>query len=354
MANKTFASADPMLPMNYPGFVFRTLRNDGVKSEALLDGTGLTESHFDDPHFRCALEPVSRLILNAIEQTGDPNLGVRLARRYEPTFAGLPAYAAMNAPRFKDALGVLRRFFFLSFPHIEFTYPGDAVDLAPGEASIRLRPKLAFGDIEYFVCISALVACDGLCKAILRRRRFAIRAETTVRQPDGWAAVAPEAGCAVRFEANENRLVFPESLLLRNLPGTDPINHARLVALCEKFSAETELETTPVSQVISFLKKGRNLSAPMSKAAAALGYSERGLRRQLEQYGTSYRKVVDQVRERHARELLAGSADTIQAIAFELGFDTPSNFTRSFKRWTGTTPTEYREAGKAKAEPGRK
>ena len=102
--------------MNYPGYVFRCLRHDGFDPEALLDGTGLTEDHLSDPYFRCPMQPISRFLLNAIEQTADPHLGVRLARRYEPTFVGLPAYAAMNAPRFSESLGVLGHFFSLSFP----------------------------------------------------------------------------------------------------------------------------------------------------------------------------------------------------------------------------------------------
>ena len=162
MAKKTTGLADPVLAMNYPSFVVRCLRSDGFETEGLLAGTGLREEHFSDPHFRCPLRPVSRLIMNALELTGDQHLGVRLALRYEPTFVGLPAYAAMNAPRFKDALAVLSRFFLLSFPHIELTLLRGLADLAHGEAAIRLRPKLAFGDLEYFVSISALVACDGL------------------------------------------------------------------------------------------------------------------------------------------------------------------------------------------------
>ncbi|NJK33418.1 MAG: AraC family transcriptional regulator [Deltaproteobacteria bacterium] len=32
----------------------------------------------------------------------------------------------------------------------------------------------------------------------------------------------------------------------------------------------------------------------------------------------------------------------IKTIAHTLGFDTPSNFTRSFKHWTGTSPSAFR------------
>ncbi|MEO0754447.1 MAG: helix-turn-helix transcriptional regulator, partial [Pseudomonadota bacterium] len=62
-----------------------------------------------------------------------------------------------------------------------------------------------------------------------------------------------------------------------------------------------------------------------------------------EQTGTSFRRLVRDARERHARKQLMTSDKSIQAIAFELGFDTASNFSRSFKQWTGVTPSAFRE-----------
>ncbi len=43
---------DTALPMNYPGFAFRALRDDGISSAALLMGTGLIETLLVDPSHR--------------------------------------------------------------------------------------------------------------------------------------------------------------------------------------------------------------------------------------------------------------------------------------------------------------
>jgi AraC-like DNA-binding protein len=353
MPIRIFNHEDPVLPMTYPGFVFRVLCAEGYEDHALLAGTGLTKEHFTDPNFRCGFAPLCLLLSNAIEQTGDPHLGVRLARKFEPTFIGLPAYAAMNAERFKDALEVLNRFLFLAFPAIEFSFPDSKAGLQPGEAAIRLRPKFPFSGIEYFAMISALVGCDGVLKAILRKVQVVLRAETTIPEPDGWGSVSNEIDFSICFEAREDRLYFAEAYLDQPLPARDPINHKRLVALCEKFAREAAGGDTAVSQVRAFLDYEPNIRAPLAETAAALGYSERGLRRQLEKSGTSYRKLVDQVRVQRARDLLC-TTHPIQAIAFDLGFETPSNFARSFKRWTGTTPKAFRDSKKAQPDTGQK
>lgn len=349
---KTFALDDPALPMDYPGFVFRTLCSDGYDAEGLLVGTGLTAEHLRDSKFRTGFAPLRQFLLNAIELTGDQHLGIRLARRFEPHYIGLPAYAAMNSASFQDALVLLTRFFFLSFPAIDFSFPDGEAVLEKAEVAVRLRPKFPLGEITYFGTSSALVGCNGLFNAMLRMTQVVSRGEMTLRQPEDWPKIAGDVGFPIQFEASENRLIFPLELLTQPLPGADPINHQRLLELCEKFAADAEYETTLASRILCFLEINGNLGASQAVAAATLGYSERGMRRQLERAGTSYRSLTDQVRERRAKELLTGTARSVQDIAYDLGYEAPSNFARSFKRWTGTSPTEYRDARRIRTQLG--
>jgi AraC-like DNA-binding protein len=354
MVRKSYTPDDPALPMNYPGFVFRTLREDGHPAGTLLAETGLDEPNLGDPHFRCGFGPLRRLFLNAIEQTGDPDLSITLALKFQPTYIGLPAYAAMNAGRFEDGLDVLRRFFFLNFPAFEIRLVKGETGLQDGEAAIRLRSKFPFGDIEYFGFSSVIIAINGLLKAMLRAEQAATRAEMTVRRPKNWPAIKARVGFPVRFEAPENQIIFPEAFLNRRLPGADPINHVRLLGLCEQFAAEMAFVTTPVAQVRAILEGAPTLAGSLSDIAAELGYSERGLRRQLVRSGTSYRKLLDQVREQRARNLLSGSTQPIKVVAGALGFESSSNFARSFKRWTGLTPKAFREQALHQDQAGRK
>jgi len=76
MKTSSLTPTDPALLMHYPGFVFRVLCDEGHTPEALLAGTGLSENALSDPTFRSDLPPIRQLILNAIEQSGDPHLGL--------------------------------------------------------------------------------------------------------------------------------------------------------------------------------------------------------------------------------------------------------------------------------------
>lgn len=71
----------------------------------------------------------------------------------------------------------------------------------------------------------------------------------------------------------------------------------------------------------------------MPTVAADLFLSTRTLRRRLELEGTSFRELVDEVRQ----ALLAGGLSVSQ-IAHRLGYGSGSAFVHAYERWRGVTP----------------
>ncbi len=77
-------------------------------------------------------------------------------------------------------------------------------------------------------------------------------------------------------------------------------------------------------------------------AADLAGLSVRTLTRRLAKEGTSYERLVEEVRCAAALDMLRGGRLRLIDIAYELGYADPANFTRAFRRWTGMPPSEYR------------
>ncbi len=69
-----------------------------------------------------------------------------------------------------------------------------------------------------------------------------------------------------------------------------------------------------------------------------LGVSPRTLRRRLQNEGTSFQTLLDDVRFSLAKGHLYRGEIAVAELAFVLGFSDTSAFYRAFKRWTGTTP----------------
>ena len=76
--------------------------------------------------------------------------------------------------------------------------------------------------------------------------------------------------------------------------------------------------------------------------AEQLNMSVRTLRRRLKDLDTTYQRFKDELRQEHATRWLNQPELKINAVSALLGFDEPSAFHRSFKKWTGMTPGEYR------------
>ncbi len=57
----------------------------------------------------------------------------------------------------------------------------------------------------------------------------------------------------------------------------------------------------------------------------------------------SFHTLLETIRSEQAQELLIHSTMDLKLIAEVLGFPATSAFHRSFKRWTGKTPGEFRK-----------
>ena len=81
------------------------------------------------------------------------------------------------------------------------------------------------------------------------------------------------------------------------------------------------------------------------------------MRRRLNDEKTSYQNIKDECRKEAAITYMNVPQLSINDIAALMGFDEPSAFFRSFKKWTGMTPGEYRKSeeylkfGKAMKRP---
>ena len=66
--------------------------------------------------------------------------------------------------------------------------------------------------------------------------------------------------------------------------------------------------------------------------------------------GVNYIDYVTSLRIEYAKTVLNESGKSIKEICCDVGYSDPNYFSRIFKKWTGVTPTEYREGGVMKKE----
>lgn len=82
---------------------------------------------------------------------------------------------------------------------------------------------------------------------------------------------------------------------------------------------------------------------PIEQVAAAAGVGKRSLQRYLSALGLNYSDLVERVRLETAVRLLSTTDESVDAIAYSLGYTDPANFSRAFRRWLGMAPRRFRQ-----------
>jgi AraC-like DNA-binding protein len=83
-------------------------------------------------------------------------------------------------------------------------------------------------------------------------------------------------------------------------------------------------------------------SVRIEQVARELGYSRQTLYRRLKAEGVTFARLLDGLRRRLALRFLREGV-SVKEVAYRLGFSDPAAFSRAFKRWTGSSPSEMRE-----------
>ncbi len=145
----------------------------------------------------------------------------------------------------------------------------------------------------------------------------------------------------LRFDCEQSAVVFDKRWLDVALRGADP--HRLKVLEAQARAIEAQATGELPAQVWRVLRR-QLLSGgtSMHRVAAELQMHRRTLDRKLQTHGIGFRSLCDEVRFEVARQLLSDTAMPIIAIAHSLHFADASVFTRAFRRWSGTTPTQWR------------
>ncbi|MEP4148145.1 MAG: AraC family transcriptional regulator ligand-binding domain-containing protein [Halioglobus sp.] len=152
-------------------------------------------------------------------------------------------------------------------------------------------------------------------------------------------------GCPVRFNRDHSGLVVTQQLLQHPIvQNEDSLREFLRLAPYPlvKRDPPGDLKTLSreIEQMLAAAGPGNLPTA--SGAASRLNMSPRTLHRRLTAEGTSFQQLKDDFRRELAVHYMHRAEFSIDAIAAVMGFQDNSAFYRSFKKWTGISPGQYR------------
>jgi len=294
----------------------------GVDGRAFLAALRIDEQMA--PNTYVAAAEVDRLLGEIATERGDPAFSLALAKQASARPLGLFGHLIWLSGTMRDALERAVKFYSMVTRRTTLV-----LETRDGIATLRQVP--VDGITRGRILTEFPFASMTLRARAATEGRFALHAVRFAHAGEPSAAYREVFGVEVAFGAPFDAIEMAVSQLELPLVSADPITSAALEAKIAQLTADAPATT--------FLDRVRRVATGSPAAIAKqLGVSERTLRRQLAQHGTTLRALVDDGQRERADQLLAGGK-TVKEVAFELGFSEPSAFSRAYKRWTGKAPT---------------
>jgi AraC-like DNA-binding protein len=317
------------------------LRRQGVGEARFCTFAGLRRDELADP---TTLIPVARyddIVRCARRLSGDLDLGLHVGEALQPSgFAHVVGLILFNASTVRDAIALFIRYAPLVIEDARLSLREERGTAIASYAHPSIAPDNARFDAE-----AALTLILGIGKRFLRSDTPPFRVRFAHPRPPSTIEHRRIFRCELEFDAPANELLFSPRLL--DLPQAfrdEPVCEV-LKAHAEALLARRRSDDRLPERVLDLLKYSTELGEiEAEQVARRLGMSARSLQRRLRERGVCLSQLVEEARKSIACTALAHPDDPIKDVAARLGFSEPSSFHRAFKRWTGTTPAEYRRS----------
>nr|WP_271209065.1 AraC family transcriptional regulator ligand-binding domain-containing protein [Rhodococcus wratislaviensis]GLK33517.1 AraC family transcriptional regulator [Rhodococcus wratislaviensis] len=306
----------------------------GYSREAVLVSTGLSPEDLDSSTTLVDARQEITATRNFLAlMKNRPGLGLEVGRKFHLTTYGQLGFALLSSPRTVDMTRTALRLLGLTFAYSTVT-----AEITPdGRYATRFSGHGVPADVRRFLIERDLAATVTNHGELFAGDSTAVPI-LSVRSEFTGAAGDPLFGAPVEFGAPETAIVFEQEYLTQALPQACPETARECIAYCERILNERLNRRGVAATVRARLLRLGGHEDGIAGAARALHMTERTLRRRLTAEGTSYRRIVDDVRASVARELLEVDQLTATETAYRLGFSDLPSFLRAQRRWAETVP----------------
>ena len=328
----------PALHPIYLRLLCALLAQRGIDPDPLLVGAQLTRRAIDSDDGLIAYAPAHALILAALERSSSPWLGLAFGAAAQTHAHGIVGNAALSSPTLDAALQTVTRYAALRTRALRLV-----LERGQAQTTLRIVPQFDLGAAGGFLGDALLVVIERMLVALsgqrLRGARFLLPQTAPV-----WAARYRDyLGGQIEFDAaGWPGVVLDQSFLQQSCLTADASAHARAVLECDRELDRSAYASSLTERVRAQLASCGKEFPTAAAMAAQLHMSPRSLFRRLADEQSSYRELLDRQRSEHACWLLQHTSLSVEGIAERLGYADSSNFSRSFRRWSGVTPREFR------------
>jgi AraC-like DNA-binding protein len=304
-------------------------------TEQLLAGSGIATADLDCADTRITRTQELQVCANALQLRSD--LGLELGRRMHVSAYGMVGYAALSSATFGDAWRLM-----LQYPALLGTYFKLDMHLEGELAWVSASDYQHSPELEVFNLEMCLASLKLISDDLLGQPLPLSAAQFRYDEPDYSARYPHSFACPLQFNAARNAFAFPASWLQQPLPLADAVTHREMLERCRKQNSEFNTRQAWLGRIRQLLTEQLTAPPGLDQLAQQMHCSPRTLRRHLQELGTHYQELLDELRFERAKTLLGQEEWPICRIAEYLGFSETASFRHAFQRWSGVAPSRFR------------
>lgn len=319
----------------------------GVNPDSLCAAVGLEPALLKMPDQRITGTLHGAVWREAVQRTGDANLGLHLGEVFNLATFGIVGYVLVNCQTFEEVLEKLARY-------TQLFSQGAYIHYSVSEGLVRCDCDIV-DHLKNYLLDEPRHAVESTFTSLLKATEVLTGKPLHPHavwfkhpRPSDTAEHERIFGTGIHFSMPTNRLSFDANCLnwavLSSNSNLLSVFEQQAEAMLDAMKREDDY-TKQVARAIAQNLKGELPS--IEAIARSLTVSVRQLQRELQAEGTSYQQLLDETRKQLALRHLQHPETPIHDVAFLLGFSEPSAFHRAFKRWTGQTPRVYRVSHRA-------
>lgn len=271
----------------------------------------------------------------AARAAGERNLGVLMAPRMNAANYGSFGHYVIGADTLGDSIGRA-----ISALRFHSTEDRMAVEVVGDEARYSYRFALADRSGYDMIASAAAGVLLSVFRAYLPVDWRPLRIELDISKPRPTVLFEDVFQCPVHFNAPAVAVVTDRRYLsvgLRHVPS--PIVTIEDVARDRQGGAPQDLLDVVLEQIRAQVLTG---SVSIDSAAQSMDTSIRTLQRELNRVGADFRSLAKAMRYQRAIELLRHTNGSITRVSAEMGYSSPANFARAFRKADGRAPRDFR------------
>ena len=310
--------------------------DQGAEVDRLLRHTGLFYHEVAAGRALASPRQYLQLIHNARRLYPEPELSFLHGQRLFPGHYGAVSALLGNAPDLGQALAVFESAQSLISPLLT-----TRVARAGDYCCVQWLDACGAGD-EYRFLVETMMAGLASVTRWLSGERLPWIFQFSYPRPAYPEQYRVHLGSDLHFDAHMDAMLLPAGYLDRPWPRASATARALALRDCEDDLARLGFRTSFIQALYNYLRQRVREPVSLEQAASALGASPATLKRRLRRQGTHFQQLLDRARKHEALHLLQLHGYSNDQVARHLSFNDPTNFRRSFKRWTGLTPSACR------------